>query len=150
MSYDINFWKQDKPLDLSAQEIYERLSERQPVEGLVKLPVDEILDRLTVAFPDFHRKESFPTARTSEGSVEFIWSDYNFRFDIRGGICADCQKLVDIMADYGCPMYDPRSSGAMTPMAELHLGKSRGSRTHLPSRKRRSSASSGSFCQRLP
>jgi hypothetical protein len=107
LSYDINFWKQQRPLALSAQEIYERLNKKEPVEGLAKLPVDEILARLKAAFPDFDPAESFPLARTSEGSIEFFWSDQHFRFDIRG-ICGDCQKLVDIMSEFGCPMYDPQ------------------------------------------
>ena len=107
MSYDINFWKQERPLALSAQEIYERLNKKEPVEGLAKLPVDEILARLKTAFPDFDPSESFPLARTSEGSIEFFWSDQHFRFDIRG-ICGDCQMLVDIMTDFDCPMYDPQ------------------------------------------
>ena len=107
MSYDINFWKQERPLELSPQEVYERLSSRQLVDGLAKLPVDEILARLKEAYPDFDPAESFPLARTSEGSIEFSWSDYHFRFDIRG-VCGDCQKLVDIMTDFGCPMYDPQ------------------------------------------
>lgn len=77
------------------------------MDGLAKLPVDEILARVKLAFPDFDPSESFPLARTSEGSIEFSWSDQHFRFDIRG-ICGDCQKLVDIMTDFDCPMYDPQ------------------------------------------
>jgi hypothetical protein len=107
LSYDINFWKQERPLALSAQEIYERLNKKEPVEGLAKLPVDAILARLKTAFPDFDPSESFPLARTSDGSIEFFWSDQHFRFDIRG-ICGDCQKLVDIMTEFDCPMYDPQ------------------------------------------
>ena len=107
MSYDINFWRQERPLELSAQEIYERLNKREPVEGLAKLPVEQILARLKHAFPDFDPAEDFPLARTAEGSIEFGWSDYHFRFDIRG-ICGDCQKLVDIMSEFDCPMYDPQ------------------------------------------
>jgi len=108
MSYDINFWKQQRPLPLSPQEIYEKLSQREQVEGLAKLPIDQILARLKQAFPDFDPSEEFPLAETSEGSIEFIWTDYHFRFDIRG-ICGDCQKLVDIMREFDCPMYDPQA-----------------------------------------
>jgi hypothetical protein len=56
MSYDVNFWKQARPLDMSAQEIYERLSEGEPVEGLATLPVDEILGQLRDASPVSSRR----------------------------------------------------------------------------------------------
>src|SRR5215469_10747766 len=102
MSYDINFWKQERPLDLSAQEIYERLSSGEKAEGLAKLPVPQIHQRLKEAFPSFDPNEKFPLVRTSQGSIEFGWSDYHFRFDIRGEAGSDCQKLVNIMADFGC------------------------------------------------
>jgi len=108
MSYDINFWKQNRPLNLSAQEIYERLSRRETVEGLAKLPVPQIHQRLKRAFPEFDPSESFPLVTTSRGSIEFLWSNFHFRFDIRGEVGSDCQTLVDIMADFDCPMYDPQ------------------------------------------
>jgi hypothetical protein len=109
LSYDINFWKQERPLPLSPEEVYSRLNKREPVEGIAKLPVDEILARLKSAFPDFDPTVRFPDVRTSKGSIEFFWSEYHFRFDIRG-ICGDCQKLVDIMRDFDCPMYDPQAN----------------------------------------
>ena len=109
MSYDISFWKQERPLSLSAQEIYERLSGGdEVVEGLAKLPVPQIHLRLKEAFPEFDPAESFPTVRIPRGSIEFSWSDYHFRFDIRGEIGGECQQLVNIMADFDCPMYDPQ------------------------------------------
>ena len=108
MSYDINFWKLERPSSLEPVEIYSRLSQGEVVEGLARLPVEEILKKLKEAFADFDPKEEFPLARTSEGSIEFIWTDQYFRFDIRGGICADCQKVVDVMTGFGCPMYDPQ------------------------------------------
>ena len=109
MSYDVNFWKQERPLSLSAQEIYERLSGGEAVvEGLAKLPVPRIHERLKQAFPDFDLSESVPVVRIARGSVEISWSDHHFRFDIRGEIGSDCQRLVEIMADFDCPMYDPQ------------------------------------------
>lgn len=109
MSYDINFWKQERPLDLSAQQIYERLSRQEPVEGLAKLPVETILGELREAFPTFDPTEKFPLVSLDEGSIEFFWSDQFFRFDLRGEIgAAHENKLVTIMAEHGCPMYDPQ------------------------------------------
>jgi hypothetical protein len=108
MSYDINFWKQERPLSLSPEEIYGKLCKGEAVEGLVKLPVAQIHARLKQTFPEFEPEE-FSIVRTPAGSIEFSWSDYHFRFDIRG-ICGECQKLVDVMREFGCPMYDPQEN----------------------------------------
>jgi hypothetical protein len=109
MSYDINFWKQERPLELSAQEIYQRLSKGESVDGLATLAVDRILAQLREAFPDFDPEEEFPLVSLDDGSIEFIWSDQYFRFDFRGEVGATHQnRLVRIMSDHGCPMYDPQ------------------------------------------
>ena len=109
MSYDINFWKQERSLKLSTEDIYGKLCEGEAVEGLAKLPVEQILLRLKQTFPEFDSNEQFSTVETSEGSIEFSWSEQHFRFDIRG-LCGECQKLVDVMTEFGCPMYDPQEN----------------------------------------
>lgn len=106
MSYDINFWKQERTLNLSPEQIYGELCKGEAVEGLAKLPLDQIHARLEQVFPDYEA-QMWSTVQTSEGSIEFSWSEYHFRLDIRG-ICGECQKLVEVMREFGCPMYDPQ------------------------------------------
>jgi hypothetical protein len=109
VSYDISFWKQERPLGIPPAEIYGALCRGEPVPGLAKLPVDQILQRLNQVFPAFDPSERFPLVRTSKGSIEFSWSDQHFRFDLRG-ICGECQKLADLMREFDCPMYDPQEN----------------------------------------
>jgi hypothetical protein len=107
LSYDLNFWKQDRPLSLSPVEIYRHLSEEEHVDGLAKLPVKEILARLKARFPQFNPKD--PSIEFDEGSIEVSWSDRDFRFDLRGDIpAADQNALVEIMRGFDCPLYDPQ------------------------------------------
>ncbi len=109
MSYDINFWKQGHSLDLTAEEVYAKLCSGETIDGLARLPVDEILQRLRERFPEFNPSEDFPDVELEDGNIEFGWSDYHFRFDLRGDVgSAEKNAIVDIMADYGCPMYDPQ------------------------------------------
>lgn len=109
MSYDINFWKQERSLPLSAEQIYGRLCKREAVDGLARLPVDSILARLRERFPGFDPKADFPDVDVDGGNIEFIWSDQHFRFDLRGDVpAADRNALVQIMRDFGCPLYDPQ------------------------------------------
>ncbi len=107
MSYDINFWKQERALGIPSADIYGALCNGERVPGLAKLPVGQILQRLKQVFPAFDPSEQFPLVRTSRGSIEFHWSDQHFRFDLRG-ICSECYKLVDVMREFECPMYDPQ------------------------------------------
>jgi len=121
MSYDINFWKQERPLTLSPEDVYKKLCNGEPVQGLAKLPVEQIHTKLKQAFPEFDPTEQFSTVQTSEGSIEFSWSDRHFRFDIRG-ICGECQKLVDVMKEFDCPMYDPQDNKRYDAQGGMALG----------------------------
>ena len=109
MSYDINFWKQERSLPMSAEEIYGHLCRGEAVDGLAPLPIDAILERLRDRFPSFDPKAEFPDVEVDGGNIEFGWSDQHFRFDLRGEVsAADRNALVQIMHDYGCPLYDPQ------------------------------------------
>ena len=109
MSYDINFWNQERALELSAQEIYERLSDGADVDGLASLPLDAINTRLQEHFSDFDPSDDFPMISLDDGSIEFLGSRQCYRFDFRGDVKAkDKNAIVRIMADYECPMYDPQ------------------------------------------
>ncbi len=94
---------------MSAEEIYSLLSRGEPVDGLTRLPVDDVLRRLRERFPAFDPASEFPDVDLDDGNIEFGWSDYHFRFDRRGDVsAADRNALVEIMAVYGCPLYDPQ------------------------------------------
>jgi CubicO group peptidase (beta-lactamase class C family) len=108
MSYDINFWKLSRPLDARPQDIYAELCEGNSVEGLAELPIRDILSRVAAAFPDFNPDDDFPAIRLENSHIEVNHSLQHVRFDIRGELDSSLNKLVDILADFGCPMYDPQ------------------------------------------
>jgi hypothetical protein len=121
VSYDINFWKQEHPLVIPPVEIYRALCRGEAVTGLAILPVDQILQRLTQVFPSFDPANQFPLVRTSNGSIEFWWSQQHFRFDLRG-ICGECQNLVNVMREFECPMYDPQVNRRYDAQQGMALG----------------------------
>lgn len=109
MSVDYNFWKQSRPLEQSSEEIYSKLCREEVVDGLENLPVDVILQRIQEAFPGFNPKEDFPEIEFDGGLIEVGWTTQYFRFDRRGSVDAEhLNVLVDILAAYDCPMYDPQ------------------------------------------
>ena len=108
MSYDINFWRQERPLAAPPEDIYAKLCDGEPVPGLRTLPKAEVLARIKQVFPAFDPSESFPLIGTADGSIEVSWSDQHFRFDLHGESESAAQKLADIMREFDCPMYDPQ------------------------------------------
>ena len=52
MSYDLWFWRQTKPSDLSLDAICEQLVEDQPIDGIALLPIDDIKAAIVAEFPD--------------------------------------------------------------------------------------------------
>ena len=124
MSYDINFWKQERSLELTNEEIYAKLCSDEAVDGLARLPTDKILQRLRERFPAFDPSDDFPDVELEDGNIEFLWSDYYFRFDLRGNVCAsEKNAIVDILAQYGCPMYDPQSGTRYDAVDGTELGE---------------------------
>ena len=55
MSYDISFWRESRPVGLSPNGVYRRLSRGKPVEGLAELPVEVVFAGLREAFADRRR-----------------------------------------------------------------------------------------------
>jgi hypothetical protein len=121
VSYDINFWKQSKPLEATPEEIYHKLCQGERVDGLEDLPTARILERIRAAFPECDDDQENPYIRMENCGVEVSWSDQHFRFDIRGEQCARVNELAAILRDFGCPMYDPQvnqrydANGGMVP-----------------------------------
>jgi hypothetical protein len=106
MSYDISFWRESRPVGLSPNEAYRRLSRGKPVEGLAELPVEEVFAGLREAFGPFY--EELSEFETDDCSIEVSWSACHFRFDLRGDVDEAAGRLVALMAGFGCSPYDPQ------------------------------------------
>jgi hypothetical protein len=106
MSYDITFWKEGRPVGLSPNEVYRRLSKGKPVEGLAELPVGQVFAGLREAFGPFD--EELSEFETDDCSIEVSWSGCHFRFDLRGDVEEAAGRLVALMAGFGCSPYDPQ------------------------------------------
>jgi hypothetical protein len=124
MSYDINFWKQSRPLDLPPEEIYTKLCNGERVEGLESLPIKNIYDRIRVAFPGFDAAEEFSVIELEHCGIEVSSSDQHVRFDIRGETGSSINTLVSILADFDCPMYDPQINQRFDKNNGMDIGES--------------------------
>lgn len=68
------FWNAGPQVRLTAPEICRELTWGEEVEGLIDLPIKEIIDRLKVAFPDHEERPGLLICRTEGGSFEVTWT----------------------------------------------------------------------------
>lgn len=108
MGYDINFWKQKPGCKLSPQDVYERLSNGDEVEGLETLPIESVLARLKEAFSSWEQLDA-QTWEGPSGSFQVYTTPQFFRIDCYGLSDEEMNVFIDIGSEFGCPLYDPQT-----------------------------------------
>ena len=112
MSYDLDFWKYKKGAYFDNQEVYEKCSDEQTVEGLENLPIESILEDIRMEFISWKMIESNIDFENPKGKGAFqIFTTKQFvRFDCYGMDGEDMNRIIDVMDKYDCPLYDPQVS----------------------------------------
>jgi hypothetical protein len=100
------FWRQDPATALPPASIAAELHAGNEVEGLIDLPVQEILVQLKGAFPDAVEKAGELMWRKGEESFEATWSWQHVSF--HGTDLADDtrSRLIAVLEAYDCGAYD--------------------------------------------
>ncbi len=101
------FWRPGTSATLSAPEIARELLWGEEVEGLIDLPVREIIDRLKAEFPQHEEKAGVLIARSAIGHFEVTWTWQHVRVDCHDLPPGDGERLVDIIESFDCMAYDP-------------------------------------------
>ena len=113
MSYDINFWKYKEGVAHDNTRIYEQACcDGKWVEELESLPVDKILAKIASVFSDWTALDErhYENEKEGKGAFEIFTTSQIVRFDCYGMQEADMNTLMDILIDFGCPVYDPQIS----------------------------------------
>ena len=111
MSYDLNFWKYRSGVYLEHQSTYERLSNGEAVEGLEVLPIGDLIGALEREFsarPGWERTDEESWESESSGSFQIFQTPQFLRVDCYGMSGEDMNRIIDIAADFGCPLFDPQ------------------------------------------
>ncbi len=109
MSYDLVFWKQTSACTKPPLEIYEALMEEQHVGGLEPLPISAIVSRVEQRFSSLTRDGGLVFWDDEErGMFELYVSDQHVHFCCRQLINEDMNTIIDIAAEFGCPLFDPQ------------------------------------------
>jgi hypothetical protein len=104
------FWKPGPKVKLSAPEIAQELVWGEEVEGLIDLPIREIIDRLKAEFPQHDEKPGLLAVHAAIGSFEATWSWQHVRVECHDLPASERERLIDAIESFDCMAYDaPRA-----------------------------------------
>ena len=105
MAKDLSFWKYEEAVDYKPYDVYISLSDGKMVDGVAILPIDEIMTEVNEAFSDWE-KLSDNVWEYDDESIEIYTTEQFVRFDCYGVSQDNMNKLIDIMIDFDCCIYD--------------------------------------------
>ncbi len=107
--YELVFWKYLEGTYLNHQEVYEALMEEQTLEGLEKLPVEVIVNRIASVFSKWERvDENSWKNPNGKGAFQVKSTSQSIQIDCYGTEGKSMDILVGVLEEYKCPLYDPQ------------------------------------------
>lgn len=117
--YELVFWKYLEGFYLNHQEVYESIVEQQDVDGLEELPTAVILNRIASVFSKWERvDENSWKNPNGTGAFQVELTPKSVQIDCYGTQGKTMDLLVDTMAEYKCPLYDPQVPARYDEMSE--------------------------------
>lgn len=117
--YELLFWRYLDEIYLNHHEVYEALVEEQEVEGLEKLPVDVIMNRIRSVFSQWEKVDDNSWKNTAgKGAFQVITKPQSVRIDCYGTEGKTMNQLVSLMEEFKCPLYDPQVPERYDEMSE--------------------------------
>jgi hypothetical protein len=101
------FWKPGPTLKLSAPEVARELTWGEEVDGLIDLPIREIIDRLKAEFPQHVVMTGQFLGRGPTGSFAATWTWQHLSIHCEDLAADDCQRLIDAIESFDCMAYEP-------------------------------------------
>lgn len=105
MSRDLSFWRTNKNLDKNNREIYTILSAKEYLLGVEELPLAKILLDINKVFSDWENHDNQYYEKNNE-SFQLMLTNQFVRVDCYGMTAGSMNDIIDILAEYGCPLYD--------------------------------------------
>jgi hypothetical protein len=109
MSYDLTFWKQKPTFNVAPAQVYRELLEGRTMDGLDTIPTNEFTELIHQHFPEIVTDGGLTYWEGGErGMFELHTSNNHVHFVCRGMGGDDMNTLIDIAAQFDCPLYDPQ------------------------------------------
>ena len=117
--YELLFWRYLDEIYLNHHEVYEALVEKEGVIGLEKLPVEVIINRINSVFSKWERVDE-NSWKNNDGPGAFCvkTTPNSVKIECYGTVGTTMDKLVDVMDEYKCPLYDPQIPERYDEMSE--------------------------------
>jgi hypothetical protein len=117
--YELLFWKYLDEVYLNHHEVYEAIDEQQEVEGLETLPITVILNRINSVFSSWEKVDENSWKNTNgKGAFHVKTTSQSIKIDCYGTEGKTMNLLVDTMAEFKCPLYDPQVPERYDEMSE--------------------------------
>ena len=103
---ELLFWRAGPSVKLSAPEIARELAWGEDVEGLIDLPIREMLDKLKAEFPEHEEKPGQLVCQAGAGSFEASWSWQHLRVHCHDLPDSDRLRLIEAIESFDCMAYE--------------------------------------------
>lgn len=107
--YELLFWKYKEEVYLNNHEVYERLLDKENIDGLEELQIPVILNRIAKVFSKWERLDETSFKNTAGvGAFHFVTTPQSILVNCYGTKGNDMDALCQIMEEFKCPLYDPQ------------------------------------------
>lgn len=107
--YELLFWKYTDGIYLNHHLVYEAIIEQQEVEGLEELPTAVILNRINSLFSKWEKVDENSWKNSNgKGAFQIKTTSQSIQIDCYGTEGKMMDLLVDTLAEFKCPLYDPQ------------------------------------------
>lgn len=107
MADTLFFWNAGPTVRLTPPEIGRELTWGEEVDGLIDLPVKQIIDRLKAAFPRHEERSGEFKGHGSSGSFDATWTWQYIKAELHDLSDEDRQRLIDTV---GFPAHEAADS----------------------------------------
>lgn len=107
--YELVFWKYEEGVYLNHQLVYEAILEQETVDGLEEIPTLVILNRINSVFSKWEKVDDSSWKNPDgKGAFQIVSSLQSIQIDCYGTQGKTMDLLVDTLAEFKCPLYDPQ------------------------------------------
>ncbi len=104
MSRDLSFWKTKRTAEMGNSEIYLKLSNEEYLDFVDEIPEERIIGDFKRVFSDWY-EDNFYFEKGDE-AFDLMVTPQFVRTDCYGMTEDNMNKIIDILYEYGCPLYD--------------------------------------------
>lgn len=117
--YELLFWRYQDGIYLNHHLVYEAIIEEQEVAGLEELPVTVILNRINTLFSQWEKVDDNSWKNNKgKGAFQIKTTPQSIQIDCYGTEGKVMNQLVDVLAEFNCPLYDPQVPERYDEMSE--------------------------------